>query len=117
MFSRKHHSGGIGVRSLLFFHPGQTKPTLVSSILLLSRLCQGFLSPTCPVITYVACVFLMLVSIIQIYQCLYIQNLRLVTGGLELHPDKLELEKSLTFRICLALPGGSRVKTLTKSEI
>ena len=51
--------------------------------------------------------FLMLVSLIQIYHCLYIQNLRLVTGGLEIFLHKLYLEKSLMFRICLALPGGS----------
>ena len=51
--------------------------------------------------------FLMLVSLIQIYHCLYIQNLRLVTGGLEIFLHKLYLEKSLMFRICLALPAGS----------
>ena len=51
--------------------------------------------------------FLMLVSLIQIYHCLYIQSLRLVTGGLEIFLHKLYLEKSLMFRICLVLPGGS----------
>ena len=51
--------------------------------------------------------FLMLVRLIQIYHCLYIQSLRLVTGGLEIFLHKLYLEKSLMFRICLALSGGS----------
>ena len=51
--------------------------------------------------------FLMLVRLIQIYHCLYIQSLRLVTGGLEIFLHKLYLEKSLMFRICLALLGGS----------
>lgn len=45
------------------------------------------------------------------------QSLRLIIGGLESLLDKLELEKSRNFRICLALTGGTKGKTLTESEI
>lgn len=107
--SRKHHSGSIGWRSLLSSISDKPNPVLALPLpcqgsvwILISYMFHSYICGSC-----------FLVSIIQIYQIL-IYIFQSLTGGLERFIDKLELEKSLNFRICLALTGGTTGKNIDR---